>query len=225
MEDLLYRIYSTFIYENRWIFFANGLLMTLVLTFASFIFGSFIGALFCGIRLKNNKIINKIMGAINGFLVQIPTLVLLMFFLYVVFYNFGFSTVVICIIGLTLKNAAYLSDIFHSAITSVNPGEIEAARALGMNKLQAFLKITLPQAVDNAISIYQNQFVIALQETSIVGSLAVEELTKASSIVTSRTLDAIFSLICVSIMYVSIGAFGTWLFGLLNKKKHLGDEQ
>jgi len=222
---LLERFYETFIYEDRYMFFVNGLLMTIVLTFSSFIFGSLIGALFCSIRLKNNKTINKIMGVVNGFLVQVPTLVLLMIFLYVVFSDVGLSTVVICIFGLTLKNGAYLSDIFYSAITSVNPGEIEAARALGMNKLQAFLKITLPQAVNNAISIYQNQFVMCLQETSIVGSLAVEELTKASSIVTSRTLDAMFGLICVSLIYIGVGVFGAKLFGLLNKQKHLGGEQ
>jgi len=223
MEDLIYRFYVTFIYEDRWLFFVNGLLMTLVLTLASFLLGSLIGAIFCSIRLKDNKVVNKIMGAINGFLVQIPTLVLLMIFLYVVFNGLGISTVVICIAGLTLKNAAYLSDIFVSAITSVNEGEIEAARALGMSKVQAFLKITLPQAVSNAISIYQNQFVVCLQETSIVGSLAVEELTKASSVVTSRTLDAMFGLICVSLIYISVGAIGTWLIGLINKQKHLGD--
>jgi len=224
MEMLLYRIYMTFVYEDRWKFFAKGLLMTLILTFASFILGSLFGAFICFVRFKNNKVVNKIIGIIGGFLVQVPTLVLLMIFLYVVFANAGLSTVIVCIIALTLKNGAYLADIFYSAISSVNIGEIEAARALGMNKTQAFLKITLPQAVNSAITIYQNQFVMALQETSIVGALAVEELTKVSSIVTSRTLDAMFGLICVSIMYISIGALGTWLFGLINKQKHLGGE-
>ncbi len=222
--SIFYRLYLTFIYEDRWKFFANGLLMTLVLTFASFLFGSLFGALICGIRLKGNKTVEKIVNIINKFLVQIPTLVLLMIFLYVVFADFGFSTVVVCIVGLTLKNAAYLSEIFYSAISSVNIGEIEAARALGMNRMQAFINITLPQAVNNAISIYQNQFVMCLQETSIVGSLAIEELTKASSIVTSRTLDAMFGLICVSAIYILLGAFGTWLISLINRQKHLGDK-
>ncbi len=222
MEDLLYRIYMTFVYESRWKFFADGLMMTLILTIGSFLMGSIVGALFCAIRMRLGKIGTKIYGIINGFLVQIPTLVLLMIFTYVVFADLGISTVNICIIGLTLKNAAYLADIFYSAISSVNPGEIEAARALGMNKTQAFLKITLPQATDNAMAIYQNQFVTCLQETSIVGSLAVEELTKASNIVTSRTLDALFSLICVSIIYILVGVAGTWVLGLVNKKKHLG---
>jgi len=165
------------------------------------------------------------MGAINGFLVQIPTLILMMIFLYIIFSDTGLSTVVVCIIGLTLKSSAYLSDIFYSAVLTVDKGEVEAARALGMNKTQAFLKVTLPQAVNNAISIYQNQFVMALQESSIVGALSVEELTKVSSIITSRTLDAMFCLICVSIIYILIGAFGTALFGYINKQKHLGGDK
>lgn len=221
--SLLNSFYETFIYQNRWKFFASGLLMTLLLTLSSFMFGSLLGALICAMKIKFKKL-NKFIDAINGFFVQIPSLVLLMIFLYVIFADLGLSTVVICIIGLTIKNGAYLSDIFHSAVISVNEGEIEAARALGMNKFQTFIKITLPQAVNNAIAIYQNQFVTCLQETSIVGSLAVEELTKSANIVTSRTLDAMFSLICVSIIYILIGIFGTKLIGLINKQKHLGDK-
>jgi len=219
--NLVERLYMTFIYQDRWQFFATGLLMTLILTFSSFLLGSVVGGVICMLRLRNHKLLNRILGVITGFLVEIPTLVLLLVFLYVVFSGASFSTVVVCIISLTLKSGAYLSDIFCSAILSVDRGEIEAARALGMSGLQAFKKITLPQAVSNAIGVYQNQFVICLQETSIVSSLAVHELTKASNIVISRTLDAMFGLVCVSVIYILVGVFGSRLIGLINAQKHL----
>jgi len=219
--DLLERFYATFIYEDRWSFFVQGILMTLILTIGSFLLGSLIGAGFCALRFTKNKTIKKVLDFINSFLVMIPTLVLLMLFVYLIFQDAGLSTVLVCIFGLTLKTSSYLCDIFYSSVSAVNPGEIEAARALGMTKAQAFINVTLPQAVQNALALYKNEFITCLQETSIVGTLAVNDLTKMSSIITSRTLDALFSLICVSIIYILIGVVGTKVIGEIGKEKHL----
>ena len=224
MNDLELSIYYTFIYESRWKIFLSGLMMTLILTLTSFLFGSLLGALFCAIRFSKNKTIAKIANAINQFMVQLPTLVLLMVFVYLIFGQSSISTTIVAIIGLTMKTAAYMCDIFYSAVIAVNPGEIEAARALGMNATQAFLNVTLPQAVKNGLSLYQNQFVSCLQETSIVGTLAITDLTKASSIVTSRTLDALFCLISISILYILIGYFANLIIGVVGKEHHLGDK-
>ena len=229
MSDLYYDFYITFIFEDRWTFFFEGFLMTMVLTISSFILGSVIGAVFCALMFSKNKVFKKLINLLNSFLVQLPTLVLLMIFVYVVFVDTNISTVIVAIVGLTIKNAAYMADIFYSAVSSVSEGEIEAARALGMSKSQAFFYVTLPQAINNAVSIYQNQFVSCLQETSVVGTLAISDLTKMSSIITSRTLKALFSVICISVIYILIGYLGTSLISLLNKNKHLnvelGDEQ
>ena len=215
------RFYMTFIFEDRWHYFAEGTLMTIILTLLTFVIGTILAAAICGLRMSENKIIKKIIEVFNGFMVQIPTLVLLMIFLYLVFADTDISVTSICIIGLSMKNAAYLSDIFYTAICAVDKGEIEAARALGMSKTQAFVNVTLPQTVKNALSLYQNEFVTCLQETSIVGSLAVDDLTKMSSVITSRTLDALFCLICVSIIYIVMGYLGTAVISVLGKDKHL----
>lgn len=223
MDNILSLFYVTFIFDNRWQFFANGLLMTLILTISSFILGSIIGALFCRLRFSKNKIIIKLANILNAFLVQLPTLVLLMVFVYIIFSKTSLSAVIIVIFGLTLKTASYMSDIFYTAVVATNSGEAEAARALGMNKYQSFVYITLPQAIQNSLAVYKNQFISTLQETSIVGSLAIQELTKASTIVTSRTLNAFFSLISISILYILIGVVGTSILNLIGKTKHIGD--
>ena len=224
MEKIYKTFYTTFIFDNRWKFFANGLLMTIILTISSFILGSIIGAIFCRLRFSKNKVLIKLTNIINVFLVQLPTLVLLMVFVYIIFSKTSLSVVVIVIFGLTLKTASYMSDIFYSAVVSTNSGEAEAARALGMNKYQSFIYITLPQAIQNSLPVYKNQFISTLQETSIVGSLAVQELTKSSTIVTSRTLNAFFSLISISILYILIGLIGTSIINLIGKTKHIGDK-
>ena len=218
------KFYMTFIQDDRWKYFFDGLLMTLLLTLSAFLLGSLIGALICRIRFSNSKFFKKLFETINSLLVQIPTLVLLMVMVYIIFGKTSLSVVIIVIIGLTLKTGSYMSDIFYTAVEATNSGEAEAARALGMNKYQAFVYITLPQSIQNSLAVYKNQFITTLQETSIVGQLAIQELTKASAIVTSRTMDAFFGLISISILYLLIGYAGRAVLNMLGHTKHIGDK-
>lgn len=225
MQDLLNRIYLSFIFQERWRFFVEGLGITLLLTLGSFLVGSLLGAAFCALKTSRHGIVRKVTNAFISFLVQLPTLVLLMLFVYIIFGTTSLSVTIVVLFGLTLKAGAYISDIFYTAVTAVDSGEIEAAHALGLSRLQVFLHITLPQAISTALPVYKNQFVITLQETSIVGYLAIMDLTRASEVVTSRTYDALFGLIFVSILYLLIGYLGNLLLNLLGKKKHLGGDE
>lgn len=224
MADLLNRIYLSFIFEDRWKFFVEGLGITLLLTLGSFILGSLLGAAFCALKLSRRGWVRKATNAFISFLVQLPTLVLLMLFVYIVFGETSLSITLVVMFGLTLKAGAYLSDIFYTAVTAVNAGEVEAAHTLGLTRVQVFRYITLPQAISTALPVYKNQFVITMQETSVVGYLAVMDLTRASEVIISRTYDALFGLIFVSILYLVVGYLGNLLLNQLGKKKHLGGE-
>ena len=224
MEELGLRLYLSFIFQDRWKFFLEGLGITLLLTVGSFIMGTLFGAAFCALKISRNKYVRKVTNAVISFLVQLPTLVILMLFVYIFFGNTSLSVTIVVLFGLTLKAGAYLSDVFYTAVVAVNSGEIEAAYTLGLSRVQVFRYITLPQAISTALPVYKNQFVITMQETSIVGYLAIMDLTRASEIVTSRTYDALFGLIFVSVLYLLIGYLGNMLLNLLGKKKHLGGE-
>ena len=224
MEALKLRIYLSFIFQDRWEFFVEGLGITLLLTAGSFVIGSLLGAAFCALKISRHGFIQKVTNAFISFLVQLPTLVLLMLFVYIIFGETSLSVTIVVLLGLTLKAGAYLSDIFYTAVTAVNTGEVEAAHTLGLSRVQVFRYITLPQAISTALPVYKNQFVITLQETSIVGYLAIMDLTRASEVVTSRTYDALFGLVFVSILYLLIGYLGNLLLNLLSKKKHLGGD-
>ena len=222
MEDLLNRIYLSFIFQERWKFFVEGLGITLLLTAGSFIIGSLLGAAFCALKISRHGIVRKVTNAFISFLVQLPTLVLLMLFVYILFGETSLSVTIVVLFGLTLKAGAYLSDIFYTAVTAVNTGEVEAAHTLGLSRVQIFRYITLPQAISTALPVYKNQFVITLQETSVVGYLAIMDLTRASEVVTSRTYDALFGLVFVSVLYLLIGYLGNLMLSLLGREKHLG---
>ena len=219
------RFYQSFIYMDNWKFFAQGFVMTLLLTLASFLGGTLAGTILCALQLSRNKVVSIVTKRVTSFLVEIPTLVLLMVFVYILFHGTSLSVTLVVIFGLILKAGAYLSEIFRSAVLKVSTGEAEAARTLGMSARQTFWYITLPQAVDTALPLYQNQFIACLQETSIVGTLAVMDITKASSVVVSRTLDATFGVIFISIVYLLLGFIGSRLLGILKNRRHMGGEQ
>lgn len=224
-EELYQQFYITFVYENRWKFFLDGLWMTLVLTFSSFILGTLIGVLLCRLKMSEQKWLRKITDSVTSLFIQIPTMVLLMLFVYVIFGSSALPVVGVVIIGLTIKTGCYMSDIFYSSAITVNRGEVEAARTLGMTRLQSVLYVVFPQAIKNVLPVYKNQFVSTLQETSVVGYIAVMDLTRASDIVSSRTFDALFALLVVTLIYLIIGWAVKAVIGEIGKKKHLGDEK
>lgn len=224
-ENIKNSFYLTFIHENRWKIFVDGLWMTLLLTLTSFVLGTLIGVLLCRLKMTKIKWLKRITDIVSAFFIQIPTMVLLMLFVYVVFGSSSLPVVGIVIIGLTIKAGCYMSDIFYTSASIVNKGEIEAARTLGMTRMQTFLNVVLPQTVKNVLPVYKNQFVSTLQETSVVGYIAIVDLTRASEIVSSRTFDALFALLIVTIIYILIGWIFKLLIGLIGRKKHLGDEK
>ena len=218
IDGLLHSIYVTFIMEDRYMFFVNGLLITLLLTFSSFIFGTLLGIIFCAMSKSQNRVINKIGNVITHILIEMPTMVLLMIMVYIIFGYSSISVVIIVIVGLTFKAGAYLSEIFMTALSTVQSGEIEAARTLGMNKYQAFFYVALPQTIQVAMPLYMNQFILTMQETSVVGYLAIVDLTKAASIVSSRTMDAFFGTIVITLIYFLIGYLAKLFFRHLSGK-------
>lgn len=212
LQTLWEKIYETFIYQDRYLFFAGGLRTTLLLTLVSFILGSAVGIFLCAASRSKYESLRKTAGLLRSLFTEIPTMMLLMIFVYIISGRSAIPVLWIVAIGLTLKAGSYLAAFFNSSLETVEGGEIEAARTLGMTRWQAFRYVALPQTVKAAMPLYKNQFILSMQETSVVGYLAVIDLTRAASIVQSRTLDAFFGLITVTLIYFLIGAVFKKLF-------------
>ncbi len=224
MGDLFQRFYATFLFERRYLFFLEGLGTTLFLTLGSFLLGTAIGAALCAALHARRPALARPARLLISFFLQIPTMVLLMVMVYIIFGHSGLPVLLIVLAGLTVKAGVALADIFHTALSTVDPGEVEAARTLGMSARMAFFHVTLPQVAAAALPLYQVQFVDTLQETSVVGYLAVMDLTMASDVVASRTLDALFGLLAITVIYFLLGLLGRALLGLLGRRRHLGGE-
>lgn len=220
-ETIKNSFYINLIFEDRYIFLLKGFGLTLYMTFATFLLGSIIGAVLCRIRLGKSKAADKIVVFICNLFIRLPALVLLLIFVYLIFSNSTIDTVILAIFAFSMKTGSYIMVIMYSAVKAISPGEIEAGRTLGMSKFKVFRLVTLPQAVKYALPTYKNQLIIIMQETSLVGFLAINDLTRASQVITSRTMDPYIAIIISAVAYLLIGAFSNLLFKLLERDKHL----
>ena len=210
-EDIKNSFVKTFVTENRWKLILNGLLVTILISLCAFVLGSVLGGVVCAMLRSRKKPVSLFARGYIRLLQGTPIVVLLMILYYVILKDVDISAIIVAIIGFSLNLAAYTSEIFRTAIDAVDKGQIEAAYAIGFNKTQTFFKIILPQAAKNALPVYKGEFISLVKATSIVGYIAIQDLTKASDIIRSRTYEAFFPLITTAVIYFAV----TYLFIVL----------
>lgn len=203
--------YNNLILEKRYMLIVNGLLVTILLSVFAVVLGTLFGALLCWMRMHRDRRVRRIADVYVRIMRGTPVLVLLLIMYYIVFSATSLNGIVIAGLTFALNMAAYVSEIFRTSIESVDRGQTEAGLTLGFGKAKTFLFIIMPQAVRRAMPVYTNQVVAVILETAIVGYVAVEDLTKASDIIRSRTFDAFFPLLLSAALYFMI----TWLVTLL----------
>ena len=192
---------KTFIREGRWKLFVEGTRNTLVITILSALFGTILGfALYLFCR-KGGKAADKITGLFLWLLRGMPMVVLLMILYYIVFSEIDVNGLIVAIIGFTLTFGAGMYGMLCTGVDAVGTGQAEAALALGYTSRQTFFKIILPQAAAIFMPSYNSQLVSHLKATAVVGYIAVMDLTKMGDIVRSRTYEAFFPLIAVTVIY------------------------
>jgi len=130
-----------------------------------------------------------------------PMVVLLMILYYVIFGSVAISGIAVAVIGFTLTFGAAVSGLIKMGVGTIDRGQYEAAYALGHSNAHTFFKIILPQAIPHVLPAYQGEIVGLIKATAIVGYIAVQDLTKMGDIVRSRTYEAFFPLIAVTVIY------------------------
>ena len=211
LDRLQQRFYNNIIKEKRWQMLLNGLWETVVIAFWSIIIGTIFGALLCRMRMCRNRWLVSSVRLFVDFIRGVPLLVFLMLLFYVVFVSMPITARWVAIIAFAINFGAYTSEIFRTGIQSIARGQKEAGLALGFSPLATFFTIILPQAMKRIVPVYKGEVVSLIKNTSLVGYIAILDLTKASDIIRSRTFDAFFPLIIVSIIYLLLA----WLAGKL----------
>jgi len=208
----------TFLTEERYLLVWQGVKVTLLISILSALFGTLLGFGICTMRraksawacLPAKVFIRTVQGT--------PIVVLLMILYYIVFSSVDINPVVVAVIGFSINFAAYVSEMMRTGIDAVDKGQHEAAVALGFNRFQVFSKITLPQALRHELPVFKGEFVSMLKMTSVVGYIAIQDLTKMSDIIRSRTYEAFFPLIATALIYFAIAYAMTALLSLVELK-------
>ena len=192
---------KNFVREDRWKLIVQGIGTTCLITLLTVIFGSILAFLICMLRRVDSVLAGGICNLYVKLLQGTPMVVLLMILYYVIFGKSGIDAIWVAVIGFSLNFGAYGSEIMRSGIESIDKGQREAALALGFTENQGFFKFIFPQAAVRFLPVYRGEIISLLKNTSIVGYIAIQDLTKMSDIIRSRTFEAFFPLISTAVIY------------------------
>ena len=195
---------KTFIRESRWKLFIKGIANTIIITILSAIFGTLLGFVVYLLCRKGNRIAVKLTEGYTWLVQGMPMVVLLMILYYIIFGRTDLSGLAVSVIGFTFTFGASMFGMLQSGVAAIDKGQTEGAYALGYNDRDTFFQIILPQATAHFMPEYRGQIVSLLKGTSVVGYIAVEDLTKIGDIVRSQTYEAFFPLIAVTVIYFMI---------------------
>lgn len=187
----------------------SGLLVTVEIAVLGLIIGILLGTLIAVVRVTPKyktlpKILDGICNVYVAFFRGTPMVVQLLIGYYVLFpaMNIAIDAVIVAVLIFGLNSAAYVSEIMRSGIQSVDIGQLEAARALGLPYSTSMLKIVIPQSIKNILPTLGNEFIVLVKDTSIVSFIAVVDLTKAFRQIGDATYEYVVPYLMLALVYL-----------------------
>ena len=211
MEDFKLKFIANFITDNRWKYFTNGLVTTYVVSFFAVILGVVIGVLIAVVRSSADKLdrpplVVKILNVICKLYLTVirgtPAMIQLLIMYYIVFGSVDISKRLVAILTFGINSGAYVAEIIRSGIMSVDQGQFEAGRSLGLTYVQTMWYIIIPQAFKNVLPALGNEFITLLKETSICGYIALTDVTHGANTVRSQTYEPYMPLFAAALIYL-----------------------
>ncbi len=228
-----------FIEGDRWEWLLDGFKNTILITLFSCLLGIALGVVVAIVRSTYDKtgadmkkrggfgyrlfaffnvICNIYLTIIRG----TPVVVQLLIMYFVIFASSTNGTAV-AIVAFGINSGAYVAEIFRSGIMSVDKGQFEAGRSLGLNYIQTMIHIIIPQMFKIVLPTLCNEFIVLLKETSVAGYVGIVDLTKAGDLIRGRTFSAFMPLIAVALIYLVVVMIFTSLVGKLERRLRNSD--
>ena len=213
------RFILNFVSDDRWKYLVNGLKVTMIVAFFAALLGIVIGFLLAIIRATHDKegklkVLNFIAHIYITIIRGTPVVVQLLIIYFVVFGSVNVSKVLVAVLAFGLNSGAYVS---------IDQGQFEAGRSIGMTYIQTMRHIIIPQAFKNVLPALGNEFIVLMKETSVSGYIALQDLTKGGDIIRSRTYDAFMPLIAIALIYLFFVMIFSKLVSLLERRLRNSD--
>ena len=217
--DLAATFYKCFIREDRYKLLLGGIGVTIKISLVAVLLGILIGLIIALCSLSKKKLLNILSKIYTDVIRGTPSVTQLMIIYFVVFATVHWPKWLIAAIAFGINSGAYVSEIFRAGIQSIDAGQSEAGRSLGLNGRQTMIHIVIPQAVKNIFPALCNEFITLIKETAIVGYVGLTDIQKAGDFIKSATFEAFMPLIGTAIIYFVLIKILTLALG--RAEKHL----
>lgn len=215
------RLYETFIVDGNYLQLLTGFGNTLLITVCALLIGVAVGTTIALTKFLAGEqkalkplavVCDCYVTAIRG----IPVVVLLLIFYFLILRSA--DGVVTGIVTFGINSGAYMAEIIRAGIETVDRGQNEAARSLGLSRVQSMRRVILPQAVKNILPAVGNEMIALLKETSVAGYVAVIDLTRAANLIRNNTYDAFNPLMVTAVVYLTLVVVMTRLLAVFERR-------
>ncbi|MDO4276372.1 MAG: amino acid ABC transporter permease [Eubacteriales bacterium] len=223
IESLKNQFYNNFIVEDRYLWLVDGLKTTLTITVFAVVIGIILGFLVAIIRSAHDKsgsfkILNVICRIYLTVIRGTPTMIQVLIMNFIILAPITSNKILIGSLAFGLNSGAYVAEIVRSGIMSIDLGQTEAGRSLGLNFTQTMSLIVMPQAFKNVLPALVNEFIVLLKETSIIGTIGIMDLTKGATLIQSRSFSPYLPLLSAAAIYLILVLILTFLMNKLERR-------
>lgn len=226
-QSIFVKFYQAFIEADRWLQYLEGMATTLYVTVIAILIGIVLGVIVASIRTAHDQQRRRksvLLGVLN-FICKVyvtivrgtPMMVQLMILGFVIFKSSRNFTMVGAL-GLGLNSGAYVAEIIRGGLMSLDQGQSEAGRSLGLGYLDTMRFIVVPQAFKAVLPALGNEFIILLKDTSLLTVIGGKELVHAAQGIMNRTWEQMYPLFGISVMYLVMVMILSWLQGKLERR-------
>lgn len=200
-NDLTETFVRCFIKDDRYMLLLDGIWVTIKVSLLAALLGVIIGFVIAICNLSKNKFLNIIGKIYTDVIRGTPSVTQLMIIYFVIFATIGWEKWIIASIAFGINSGAYVSEIIRAGILSIDKGQTEAGRSLGLDARQTMMSIVVPQAIKNIFPALCNEFITLIKETAIVGYVGLMDIQKAGDFIKSATYEAFMPLMGTAVIY------------------------
>lgn len=234
-QEFFVKFYQAFIEGNRWLQYLEGVGTTLAVTAMALAIGVVLGILVAVIRTAHDQQRpgkhNFILGFFNFFcklyvtIIRGTPMMVQMLIMGLVIFSSSRDFTSIGALTLGINSGAYVAEIIRGGLMSLDPGQAEAGRSLGLNYIDTMRLIVIPQAFKAILPSLGNEFIILLKDTSLITVIGGKELLHAAQGIYGRTYEQMFPLIGIALMYLGLVMIFTWLQSKLERRLRQSDRR
>ena len=238
IQEILFDFNQSFIEDDRWLYIVKGLRVTITVAICALILGVIIGIIVAVIRSAHDqkrgkkKNFSSLVLGILDFLCRIyltvirgtPMMVQLLIMYFVIFASTT-NTELVVILAFGINSGAYVAEIIRGGIMSIDAGQMEAGRSLGLNYVKTMRFIIVPQAIKNILPALGNEMITLLKDTSLVTVIGLKDMVKGALIIQGRTYQAFMPLVVVAIIYLVLVIILSKILSMFERRMRESDRR